>query len=70
VIAPLKAESAARINQAHPEAHFAWHNSSILSSLSGTGLERLVGYVKTQKIHHSQGTTISAFEEPEKKCLP
>jgi putative transposase len=66
VIGLLKAGSSRRINKAHPEVRFAWIRDSILYSISETGLERIVGYVKAQKVHHAQGTLIAGFEEPAK----
>ncbi len=67
IVGLLKAGSSRRINKAHPEAHFAWLPESTLYSISETGLERLVGYVKAQKVHHAQGTLIASFEEPAKQ---
>ncbi len=66
VIGLLKAGSSRRINKAHPAARFAWQADSFLYSISETGLERIVGYVKAQKLHHAQGTLIAGFEEPAK----
>ena len=60
----LKAGSTRRINRAYPEANFAWQRDSLIYSVSATALERIVGYVKAQKVHHAQGTTIAVFEEP------
>jgi len=64
VVGLLKAGSSRRINKAHPEVGFAWQRDSFLYSVSDTGLERIVGYVKAQKVHHAQGTLIAGFEEP------
>lgn len=66
VIGILKAGSSRRITRAYPEAGFAWHRDSVIYSISSTGLERITGYVKAQKIHHAQGTLIAVFEEPPK----
>ncbi len=67
VVGLLKAGSSRRINKAYPEARFAWQRDSILYTISETGLERIVGYVKAQKVHHAQGTLIAGFEEPAKE---
>ncbi len=67
VVGLLKAGSSRRINKAHPEVGFAWQGDSTLYSVSETGLERIVGYVKAQKVHHAQGTLIAGFEEPAKE---
>ena len=69
VIGLLKAGSSRRINRAYPEAGFAWQRDSFIFSISATGLERITGYVKAQKIHHAQGTLIVGFEEPKKVGL-
>ena len=66
VVGLLKAGSSRRINKAHPEVRFAWQSDSFLYSISETGLERIVGYVEAQKVHHAQGTLIAGFEEPAK----
>jgi putative transposase len=66
VVGLLKAGSSRRINKAYPEVRFAWQADSFLYSISETGLERIVGYVKAQKVHHAQGTLIAGFEEPAK----
>ncbi len=67
VIGLLKAGSSRRINRAHPEAGFAWQPDSTLYTVSESGLERISGYVKAQKVHHAQGTLVAAFEEPVKE---
>ena len=66
VIGILKAGSSRRITRAYPEAGFAWQRESVIYSVSSTGLERITGYVKAQKVHHAQGTLIAGFEEPPK----
>jgi putative transposase len=67
VVGLLKAGSSRRINKAYPEARFAWQRDSSLYTISETGLERIVGYVKAQKVHHAQGTLIAGFEESAKE---
>ena len=56
VIGQLKSSSSRRLNREHPEAGFAWQSEYNLSTVSESGLERLVGYVKAQKQHHGGGT--------------
>jgi putative transposase len=67
IVGLLKAGSSRRINRAHPEVGFAWQPDSVLYSVAEAGLERIVGYVKAQKVHHVQGTLIAGFEEPAKE---
>jgi putative transposase len=64
VIRQLKGSSSLRINKAYPGVDFAWQPDYTVFSLAESGLERLVGYVKAQKIHHAQGTLIAAYEQP------
>ncbi len=63
IIGQLKSASSHRLNTAHPGAGFAWQAEYSLFTVSESGLNRVVGYVKAQKQHHAGGTLIAGFEQ-------
>jgi hypothetical protein len=42
---------------------FNWQRGYAVFSLGGKQLNQAVGYVRNQKAHHSQGTTVASLEQ-------
>jgi len=62
-VGQLKGASAFHINHM-PDSHrnFGWQRGYGVISVGPSGLDRAVSYVRDQKEHHKQGTTIEALE--------
>ncbi len=60
----IKGGSSRHINHDLPPAGstFAWQQEYGVFSMGQTQLDRAVAYVQHQKLHHAQGTLISALE--------
>jgi REP element-mobilizing transposase RayT len=61
----IKGSSAHHLNYGLPNScsSFNWQRGYGVFSLGGKQLAQAVDYVKNQKAHHLQGTTISALEQ-------
>ncbi len=60
----IKGSSAYHLNHlSSSKDWFAWQRGYGVFSLGGKKLEQAVGYVKNQKAHHFNGTTISSLEQ-------
>jgi putative transposase len=62
VIGKLKGASSHHINQNHPGGEFAWQQEYSVFSLSESAIEAVVGYVRSQKSHHAESTSIAELE--------
>ena len=61
----IKGSSAHHLNHGmdSPMANFGWQRGYGVFSLGGKQLAQAVNYVRNQKQHHRQGTTIATLEE-------
>ena len=62
VIGQLKGASSHHINEQHLDGTFAWQGEYSIFSISESGLEKVVDYVKKQKQHHAERTLIDILE--------
>jgi REP element-mobilizing transposase RayT len=62
IIGQLKGASSHHINKQFPDLDFAWQGEYSVFSISESGLEKVVGYVITQKKHHTDHTLIDMLE--------
>ncbi len=63
-IRQLKGSSAYYVNQLHgPVKSFAWQDGYGVLSFGERSLPQVVSYVRNQKEHHRQGTTITLYEQ-------
>jgi putative transposase len=58
----LKGYSSHVINERFPESHFKWQGGYGVFPVGPNGLDRVEAYIKNQKEHHMQGTTILKLE--------
>jgi putative transposase len=65
-VGQLKGASAFHLNHLPGAAgNFGWQRGYGVVSVGPSGLDKAVGYVRNQKEHHKQGTTVEALERVE-----
>ena len=64
VIARLKGGSAHFVNyEIKPESHLMWQNEYSIHSVSERALPNVIAYIRNQKQHHTEHTTIPGLEK-------
>lgn len=60
----VKGASSLWVNdEIRPQAHFEWQSAYGAFSVGRREVPEIIGYIKKQKQHHSQGTTVAAYEK-------